>query len=275
MDWINVKLVCRYFRRCGDLVFDPSEDDNKAIRVATSRNLPIAVSFLLRDRRVDTSANLNEAFSNAWFHCINFTTDRQITRTTLDMLIDNETTPPFFRTYCLFGLAALRRDYERMESERDEIEFCTTVFQDVTHAAICYHDRRMLEILWDRVDLRLASVSAVVLSFIESCVALSFMDGFWYFLDILPDVNLTRISWKLVAKLIIAEDDIQLALVLNDARTRPVFLRAAVLVSAIRSGNARLIDAVLEYGQIEVDFTSLRLAAEAQNVELSFQFGPH
>eukprot|EP01118_Nematostelium_gracile_P003081 TRINITY_DN13513_c0_g1_i1.p1 TRINITY_DN13513_c0_g1~~TRINITY_DN13513_c0_g1_i1.p1 ORF type:complete len:208 (+),score=48.63 TRINITY_DN13513_c0_g1_i1:111-734(+) len=62
-DWLNIKLVCKVWNQLGDHVFNPSENNNFAIKFASQNGYEI--DHLLQDTRVDPSANNNYAIKRA------------------------------------------------------------------------------------------------------------------------------------------------------------------------------------------------------------------
>src|SRR5689334_3484341 len=55
-NWFHVMLACKRFLDIGRKIFDPSCDNNFAIRFASEYGLHRAVKILLRDRRVNPAA---------------------------------------------------------------------------------------------------------------------------------------------------------------------------------------------------------------------------
>jgi ankyrin repeat protein len=58
-DWLTILTICERWQRVGREVFDPSQKNNKAIRWACLTGNVHVVKYLLRDPRVDPSADLN------------------------------------------------------------------------------------------------------------------------------------------------------------------------------------------------------------------------
>lgn len=58
-DWVTLLTICKRWQSVGKLIFDPSQKNNKAIRWACLVGNVHVVKYLLRDPRVDPSADLN------------------------------------------------------------------------------------------------------------------------------------------------------------------------------------------------------------------------
>jgi len=58
-NWLSALLTCRNWKSIGTYVFDPSIEQNRAIRVASRKGKLESVKFLLKDHRVNPSTHRN------------------------------------------------------------------------------------------------------------------------------------------------------------------------------------------------------------------------
>eukprot|EP01118_Nematostelium_gracile_P014491 TRINITY_DN5663_c0_g1_i6.p1 TRINITY_DN5663_c0_g1~~TRINITY_DN5663_c0_g1_i6.p1 ORF type:complete len:329 (-),score=45.45 TRINITY_DN5663_c0_g1_i6:33-1019(-) len=126
----------------------------------------------------------------------------------------------------------------------------------------------MLQLIWgNHPQISLFDLRAKMVSHLQDAVNRSFIDGFWFLIDLVPNVDVSGLSSEIIRKYIFSEDIKGLQRFLSDDRTRPQHPVTTVLHPAIRSRNSEIIKILIKYPLVQISLDVFILAMERRDYE--------